>query len=110
MKISMEDRESFAKWFLITCASSEEDTHTNSESKFNQMLKADNWDVKNIDLSVKINGQEFANLEDVFKRVEDHIEKQIEKRLAEQHFDSLKIEKIKDIINSRTINELEYTL
>jgi len=106
MKISMEDRESFARWFLITCASSEQDTHTNSESKFNHLVKADNWDPKNIHLSVKINGQEFANLENVFKRVEDHIEKQIEKRLAEQHFDSWKIEKIRDILNSRTIDEL----
>jgi hypothetical protein len=108
MKISMEDRENFAHWFLITCVSSEQDTHSNSESKFNKIVKSENYDAKSIEFSVKINGQEFSNLEDVFKRVEDHIEKQVEKRLAEEHFDSLKIDKIRDILDSRTIADLEY--
>jgi len=108
VKLSMEDRESFAYWFLITCASSDPDTHSNPESKFNQMVKAPEWSSKNIEFSVHINGFEFSNLEDVFKRVNDHIDSQVDKRLAQQNLDSLKIARIQDIMNARNLQDLEY--
>jgi len=108
MKVSMKDRECFAHWFLIACASSEADTHSNKESKFNQMVSSEGLAATDINMSVVINGFEFSNLEDVFKRVEDHIEKKVTERLSQQAFDSLRVERIQDILNARNIEDLEY--
>ncbi len=108
MKISMKDAETFAKWFMITCASSELNTHEDKNSKFNQMINDPNWNSEDIKLSVMINGFEFSNLDDVFKRVEDHIKEKIDKALQEETFNSLRIERIQDILNTRNKEELEY--
>lgn len=108
MKITMEDRESFAHWFLITCASSEDDTHSNPDSKFNQMIKHPDWNSKDVNMSVVINGFEFTNLEDLFKRVEQHIQKKVDERIAEQNLDTLKLDAIRNIIHARSIEDLEY--
>lgn len=108
MKITMEDRESFAHWFLITCASSELDTHSNPDSKFNKMVKDPNWSSKDISLSVVINGFEFSNLEDVFKRVEHHIDKKVDERVAEHNLDTAKLDIIRDVLHARNLEELEW--
>lgn len=108
MKISMKEPETFAKWFLITCASSDENTHEDKNSKFNQMINHPEWNSEDIKLSVVINGFEFSNLEDVFKRVEDHIQEKIEKALEKEPFNSLRIERIQDILNASNKEDLEY--
>lgn len=107
MKVSMKNRESFIRWFLVTCASSESDTHSNKDSKFNQLVGHPDWDSENIEVSVMINGIEFSNLDDVFKRVENHIEQKVEERLAEQHLDSVKLDRIREILSTRSVDEIE---
>ena len=79
-KISFE-AGGFQKWFAITVASSKPNGH-DLGSKFNQLITSPEWDCNNIDIKILLNGVEFDNLEDLFSRVDKHIQKEAE-NLAE---------------------------
>lgn len=96
-KISMA-AGGFQKWFAVTVSSTEPDTHAEG-SKFNQLINHPDWDCDNIDVKVVLNGIEFSNLDEIFQRVDEHIQKEAEELAGIDKNNQIKMDKIQEILN-----------
>lgn len=106
MKVSMSAGGT-AKWFAVTVASSEGETTHTPDSKFNQLIEHPDWDSDNIELKISLNGVEFDNLDDIFERLDKHIEKEAKQMSEDNTLILAKLHAIQNIINTQYIEELE---
>lgn len=99
MKINMSAGGT-AKWFAVTIASSA------GVDKFTQLIEHQDWNPDNIDFKVIMNGMEFDNLDDIFKRLDDHITKEAQEIAGHDALVLAKLLAIQDVINAQSIEEV----
>jgi hypothetical protein len=99
MKINMA-KGGTAKWFAVTVASSV------GADKFTQLVEHPEWNPDNIDFKIVMNGMEFDNLDDIFKRLDEHITKEAQEIAGHDALVLAKINAIQDIIHAQSIEEV----
>lgn len=105
MKINMSAGGT-AKWFAVTVASSENTKLDDKTSKFNQLVDHPEWNPDNIDFKIVLNGIEFDNLDDIFKRLDEHITKEAQEIAGHDALVLAKLHAIQDVINAQSIEEV----
>lgn len=86
------NQNSTMKWLITTISSTE-----GYDGKFKELIEHPDWDCNNVELSVMLNGIEFSNVEDVFKRLHDHHEN-LDKKIQDLEYELRLFRKIKDIV------------
>lgn len=105
MKVSMKNG-GIEKWLIVTVASSDKSGLADG-GKFNQLVSAPDWNMENIDFKIVMNGVEFDNLSDIFKRLEDHIKKEAEELAGVGSLLNAKLEALQQVMNAQSLEELE---
>lgn len=99
MKINMSNGGT-AKWFAVTVASSV------AIDKFAQLIENPEWNPDSIDFKIVMNGMEFDNLEDIFQRLDDHIQKEAQEIAGHDKLIAAKLSAIQDIMNAQSVEEV----
>ena len=89
-----------AKWFAVTVASSA-DVDT-----FSKLVEDPEWDSDNIDFKIVMNGIEFDNFDDIFRRLDEHITKEAQEIAGHDTLVLAKLLAIQDVINAQSIEEV----
>jgi hypothetical protein len=105
MKINMSSGGT-AKWFAVTVASSDKSQLSDKGSKFNQLVDHPDWNPDNIDFKIVMNGIEFENLDDIFRRLDEHIEKEAQEKAEQNPLLLAKLYAIQGIINAQSVEEI----
>lgn len=105
MKISMNEGNT-TKWFAVTVASSENTKLDDKTSKFNQLVDHHEWNPDSIDLKIVMNGIEFDNLDDIFRRLDEHITKEAQEIAGHDALVLAKLHAIQDVIRAQSIEEV----
>lgn len=103
MKISMENGGT-TRWFAVTVASS--DKGIGPGSKFDQLINHPEWNSDSIDFKIVLNGIEFDNLDDIFKRLDDHITKKAQEIAEQNPLWVAKLDAIKGIMAAQCVEEI----
>jgi len=93
MKVNMnKDKDTLLNWFIVCGVSTDKE-------QFNKLVESEGFDSEAVDLKIVVNGFEFTNIEDLFERMEKHIDEQVEKRYKYDEEIAGKLEKIQSVIN-----------
>lgn len=103
MKINMSAGGT-AKWFAVTVASS--DKNTGPGSKFDRLVSNPDWNRDNIDFKIVLNGIEFDNLEDIFIRLDEHIQKEAIEYAGQNPLWVAKLDAIRAIMDAECLEEI----
>lgn len=98
MKVDLA-KQKFLEWFIVVAVSSD-------KIKFQQLTEND-WHPENVDFKVVVNGIEFEKLEDLFSRIQDHIQETAEEIALQDKLVAAKLHAIQDIIHAQSLEELE---
>lgn len=102
LKLDMNASET-RKWIATVVASSESDV--GPESKFQQLVASPEWNPKEIDFRIVMNGVEFTELEDFFDRLDEHVMEAAAEMSGQGALTLAKIEAIQNIINAQSVEE-----
>lgn len=102
MKLNMTASET-RKWIATVVASSGKDV--GPESKFQQLVGCPEWNPKEIDFRIVMNGVEFIELEDFFDRLDEHVMKEAQEMSGQDALTLAKIEAIQNILNAQSVEE-----
>lgn len=108
MKINMSAGGT-AKWFAVTVASTENTKLDDKASKFNKLVEQPEWNPDSIDFKIVMNGIEFDNLEDIFRRLDAHIIKEAQEIAGHDALVLAKLEAIQEVINAQSVEEINGT-
>lgn len=103
MKLNMNASET-RKWIATVVASSER--YPGSDSKFQQLVGSPDWNPKEIDFRIVMNGVEFTQLDDFFDRLDDHVLKEAKEMSGQDALTLAKIEAIQNILNAQSVEEI----
>lgn len=97
MKVSILDG-GITEWFLAEVGGSD-------PAKLRLIADKEEWDAKDIELGITLNGVEFLELGDIFNRLDDHIQNMAKKLSHQNALTIAKIEAIQNILDAQSVEE-----